>query len=189
MKTGSKAFLIKIRYWVLTLLFFLSVIVYLDRVSISLTGVRIKAELGLSNEQFGWVLAAFALSYALFEVPTGIMGDRLGPRKILTRVVLWWSLFTALTGAANGLISLLVIRFLFGAGEAGAYPNSSIVVSNWFPKSQTGMAQAFIWAARRIGGARARRRARAHRRPPKKDVQRRRYGIPCRRGRVLRRLD
>ena len=155
MKTGSKAFLIKIRYWVLTLLFFLSIIVYLDRVSISLTGVRIKAELGLSNEQFGWVLAAFALSYALFEVPTGIMGDRLGPRKILTRVVLWWSLFTALTGAANGLISLLVIRFLFGAGEAGAYPNSSIVVSNWFPKSQTGMAQAFIWAAGRIGGAMA----------------------------------
>lgn len=116
-------------------------------------GKRIKTDLELTNEQFGWVLGAFALSYALFEVPTGIMGDRIGPRKVLTRVVLWWSFFTALTGAANGLISLLFIRFLFGAGEAGAYPNSSIVVSRWFPRYETGRAQAFIWAAGRIGGA------------------------------------
>ena len=144
---------IKIRHKILTLLFFLSVIVYLDRVCISVTGKRIKADLGLSNEQFGWVLGAFALSYALFEIPTGMMGDKIGPRKVLTRVVLWWSFFTALTGAANGLISLLIIRFLFGAGEAGAYPNSSIVVSRWFPKYETGRAQAFIWAAGRIGGA------------------------------------
>lgn len=144
---------IKIRHRVLTLLFFLSIIVYLDRVCISVMGKRIKSDLGLSNEQFGWVLGAFALSYALFEIPTGIMGDKIGPRKVLTRVVLWWSFFTALTGAANGLISLLIIRFLFGAGEAGAYPNSSIVVSKWFPKYETGRAQAFIWAAGRIGGA------------------------------------
>ncbi|MBC7827842.1 MAG: MFS transporter [Chitinophagaceae bacterium] len=143
----------KIRHKVLTLLFFLSIIVYLDRVCISVTGKRIKADLGLSNEQFGWVLGAFALSYALFEIPAGILGDKIGPRKVLTRVVLWWSFFTALTGAANGLISLLIIRFLFGAGEAGAYPNSSIVVSRWVPRYETGRAQAFIWAAGRIGGA------------------------------------
>ena len=149
----STTFGVKVRHKVLTLLFFLSIIVYLDRVCISVTGKRIKEDLGLSNEQFGWVLGAFALSYALFEVPTGIMGDRLGPRKILTRVVLWWSFFTALTGAANGLISLVIIRFLFGAGEAGAYPNSSIVVSKWFPRNETGRAQSFIWAAGRIGGA------------------------------------
>ena len=145
--------IIKIRHKVLTLLFFLSIIVYLDRVCISVMGKRIKTDLDLTNEQFGWVLGAFALSYALFEIPTGIMGDKIGPRKVLTRVVLWWSFFTALTGAANGLISLLIIRFLFGAGEAGAYPNSSIVVSKWFPKYETGRAQAFIWAAGRIGGA------------------------------------
>ena len=144
---------IKVRHKVLTLLFFLSIIVYLDRVCISVSGKRIKDDLGLSNEQFGWVLGAFALAYALFEVPTGIMGDRFGSRKVLTRVVLWWSLFTALTGVANGLISLMIIRFLFGMGEAGAYPNSSIVVSRWFPKYETGRAQAFIWAAGRIGGA------------------------------------
>ena len=81
------------------------------------------------------------------------MGDKIGPRKVLTRVVLWWTFFTALTGAANGLVSLVIIRFLFGAGEAGAYPNSSIVVSKWFPKYEVGKAQAFIWAAGRIGGA------------------------------------
>ena len=154
LKKGSP-YAIKIRHKVLTLLFFLSIIVYLDRVCISVTGKRIKADLDLSNEQFGWVLGAFALSYALFEIPTGLMGDRLGPRKVLTRVVLWWSFFTALTGWANGFISLLVIRFLFGAGEAGAYPNSSIVVSKWFPRYETGRAQAFIWAAGRIGGAMA----------------------------------
>ena len=144
---------IKTRHLVLTLLFFLSIIVYLDRVCISVMGKRIKADLNLSNEQFGWVLGAFALSYALFEIPTGIMGDKFGPRKVLSRVVLWWSFFTALTGAANGLISLVIVRFLFGAGEAGAYPNTSIVVSKWFPKYETGRAQSFIWAAGRIGGA------------------------------------
>lgn len=152
-KLGPPTSGMKIRYKVLTLLFFLSIIVYLDRVCISVMGKRIKYDLDLSNEQFGWVLGAFALSYALFEIPTGVMGDRIGPRKVLTRVVLWWSFFTALTGAANGLMSLLLIRFLFGAGEAGAYPNSSIVVSKWFPKHETGTAQAFIWAAGRIGGA------------------------------------
>ena len=122
---------IRVRHKVLTLLFFLSIIVYLDRVCISVTGPRIKKELALNNEQFGWVLAAFALSYALFEIPTGMMGDRSGPKKILTRVVLWWSFFTAVTGLANGLMMLIIIRFLFGAGEAGAFPNSSIVVSKW----------------------------------------------------------
>lgn len=144
---------IRVRHKVLTLLFFLSIIVYLDRVCISVTGPRIKKELALNNEQFGWVLAAFALSYALFEIPTGMMGDRSGPKKILTRVVLWWSFFTAITGLANGLAMLIIIRFLFGAGEAGAFPNSSIVVSKWFPKYETGRAQAFIWSAGRIGGA------------------------------------
>jgi MFS transporter, ACS family, glucarate transporter len=153
LKKDQGTYGIKIRHKVLTLLFFLSIIVYLDRVSISVTGKRIKADLELNNEQFGWVLGAFALSYALFEIPTGILGDRVGPRKVLTRVVLWWSLFTALTGLANGLTSLLLIRFLFGAGEAGAYPNSSIAVSKWFPKYEIGRAQAFIWAAGRIGGA------------------------------------
>ncbi len=141
------------RYRVLSFLFFLSIITYLDRVCISVVGVRMKADLGLTNEQFGWVLGAFALAYALFEIPTGALGDRLGPRRVLTRVVVWWSGFTALTGTATGFLYLLVVRFLFGVGEAGAYPNASIVVSRWFPAVETGRAQAFIWAAGRLGGA------------------------------------
>src|SRR5258708_9248402 len=119
------------RYRVLIMLFFLILITYLDRICISLVGVRIKNEFNLSNEQFGWVLGAFALAYALFEIPTGILGDKIGQRKVLIRIVLWWSLFTALTGVATGLISLVLTRFLFGAGEAGAFPNGTGVISRW----------------------------------------------------------
>jgi ACS family glucarate transporter-like MFS transporter len=148
-----RAFFMQIRYKVLAYLFSLSVIVYLDRVCISLVSGQIKKDLSISTEMWGWVLSAFALSYAIFELPTGIMGDRVGPRRILVRVVVWWSVFTALTGAAFHWIHLVIVRFLFGAGEAGAYPNTSIVVARWFPSSETGMAQSYIWAAGRIGGA------------------------------------
>ncbi|MCY7350419.1 MAG: MFS transporter, partial [Cytophagaceae bacterium] len=143
----------KLRYRVLGFLVLLSIITYLDRVCISLLGKSIKADLGLSNEQFGWVLGSFSLAYALFEVPTGALGDRLGPRRVLTRIVIWWSGFTALTGTAFNLVSLMVVRFLFGIGEAGAYPNASIVIARWFPAHETARAQAFIWAAGRLGGA------------------------------------
>lgn len=125
------------RYLVQVLLFFLILITYLDRVCISLVGVRIKSEFNLSNEEFGWVLGTFALAYALFEIPAGVLGDRIGQRKILIRIVLWWSLFTALTGFTVGFITLLCVRFLFGMGEAGAFPNSTAVISRWFPASET----------------------------------------------------
>src|SRR5262245_61446986 len=115
------------RYRVLVFLFFLTFITYLDRIAISLVGVRIKADFDLSNEEFGWVVAAFSLAYALFEIPSGILGDRIGQRAVLIRIVLWWSLFTVLTGLTTGLITLIIVRFLFGVGEAGAYPNSSAV--------------------------------------------------------------
>jgi len=109
--------------------------------------------LHLDNEQFGYILGAFSIAYALFEIPTGTLGDRIGPRRVLTRVVLWWSAFTALTGSAFNYVYLLIIRFMFGVGEAGAYPNASIVISRWFPKTETGRAQSYIWAGGRIGGA------------------------------------
>ena len=125
------------RYRVLILLFFLTLITYLDRICISLVGVRIKSEFKLSNEQFGWVLGAFALAYALFEIPAGVLGDRIGQRKVFIRIVLWWSLFTALTGATMGLFTLMGTRFLFGMGEAGAFPNGSGTISRWFPVGET----------------------------------------------------
>lgn len=140
------------KYAVLTVLSILSVITFLDRNAISLAGQRITTELGLTESQFGWILSAFTISYGLFEIPGGRLGDRFGPRKILARVVLWWSFFTFLTGWAGGFMSLFVIRFLFGAGEAGAYPNTAIVVRQWFPALERGGAQAMIWMASRIGG-------------------------------------
>jgi ACS family glucarate transporter-like MFS transporter len=137
---------------VLSFLFALSTITYIDRTCISLVASDIKSDLKIGNDQWGWILSAFALSYALFELPTGALGDRLGPRRVLTRVVVWWSAFTALTGTATSWLHLVIVRFLFGAGEAGAYPNASIVVSRWFPRQETGRAQAYIWAAGRVGG-------------------------------------
>jgi sugar phosphate permease len=125
------------RYRVGILLYFLILITYLDRTTISLVGVRVKAAFHLSNTQFGYVLGAFALAYALFEVPSALLGDRWGQRKVFLRIVVWWSVFTALTGAVNGFASLLIIRFLFGMGEAGAYPNSTGTICRWFPKSET----------------------------------------------------
>src|SRR6185295_15000451 len=131
------------RYRVLVFLFFLTLITYLDRICISLVGVRMKSEFGLNNEQFGWVLGAFSLAYALFEIPSGVLGDRIGQRAVFIRIVLWWSLFTALTGATTGLVSLVFARFLFGAGESGAYPNSSGTISRWFPATET--ARSISW--------------------------------------------
>ena len=133
------------RYRVHIFLFFLMMITYLDRVCISLLGVRIKTSFHLSNEQFGWALGAFALSYAIFEIPAGILGDRIGQRSSLIRIVLWWSFFTAITGLTTGLITLVFTRFLFGMGEAGAFPNSTGAISRWFPMAETSRAVSFLF--------------------------------------------
>ena len=124
------------RYRVLIFLFSLMFITYLDRISIGLVGKRIISEFNLSNEEFGWILSAFSLAYAIFEIPTGIMGDRIGQKVVLIRIVLWWSLFTALTGITTGLVTLIIVRFLFGMGEAGALPTMSGVISRWLPANE-----------------------------------------------------
>src|SRR6476469_9245765 len=98
---------------------------------------------------------AFTLAYGLFEIPTGRLGDRIGARAVLTRIVIWWSVFTALTGAASGFVSLLVIRFLFGAGEAGAFPNSARVLSRWLPAGERGRAQGALLLAANLGAVAA----------------------------------
>lgn len=130
-------------------------ITFLDRIAIASAGPRIQNALHLSAGQWGWVLGAFILAYGLFEIPTGAMGDRNGPRNVLTRIVIWWSAFTALTGAALSFTPLVAIRFLFGAGEAGAYPNMAAVTRQWFPVKERARAQGFIWGASRFGGAMA----------------------------------
>ena len=141
------------RYRVLVFLFFLILITYLDRTCISLVGVRIKSEFKLTNEQFGWVLASFSLAYAIFEIPSGILGDRIGQRSVLIRIVLWWSLFTALTGVTTGFFTLIIVRSLFGMGEAGAFPNSSGVVSHWFPAKETARSISSLFIGLNAGAA------------------------------------
>lgn len=131
----------------------LAIITYLDRVCISVAGPRMQAELGISPEAWGWVTGMFALSYGLFEIPSGALGDRIGPRKVLTRIVIWWSTFTALTGAVSHYALLLVTRFCFGMGEAGAYPNAAVVIARWFPLKRRARTWGIVWMTSQIGGA------------------------------------
>lgn len=138
---------------ILTMLVILGMVTFLDRINISVAGATIMDELGLTPLEWGWVQSAFILSYGLMQMPMGAFGDRHGHRRVLTLIVLWWSAFTCLTGLAGGLASLLVIRFMFGVGEAGSSPCSTGVISRWFPKEKVGRAQGFIWAATRLGGA------------------------------------
>jgi MFS family permease len=151
-------------------------VTYIDRVCIKQVGGDMRQALGVSEAQFAWVFSAFGLAYALFEVPSGWLGDRFGPRRVLGRIVVWWSLFTALTGCVwrftldsgyevelpwggalpllfDGFLLLLLIRFLFGMGEAGAYPNIARALRNWFPYSRRGLAQGLLWMFGRWGGA------------------------------------
>jgi MFS transporter, ACS family, glucarate transporter len=143
----------KYRHTVLWLLILLFAITYLDRVCISVAGPRIQEDLHIGPIGWGWVTAMFTLSYCLFEIPAGALGDRIGPRRVLTRIVLWWSAFTALTGMVPNYYLLLIARFGFGAGEAGAFPNSSIVVARWFPARQRASISGITLMASQVGGA------------------------------------
>jgi MFS transporter, ACS family, glucarate transporter len=144
---------VKYRHRVLTLLATLSVLTYLDRVCISVAGPRIQSELDLSPQDWGLVTGAFAIAYALFEIPSGYLGDRFGARAMLVRIVLWWSAFTTLTVFVTKLSSLVIIRFFFGAGEAGAYPTASTSVFRWFPTAERGRAFGVIFLSSQLGGA------------------------------------
>ena len=141
------------RYWVVVFALALAMIMYIQRVAISAAAPYITKDFHLTNTEMGWVFSAFAASYALMEIPMGLLGDKLGVRRILTQVVLLWSVFTALTGAAWNLASLLVIRFMFGTGEAGCFPNLTRMLSAWLPVGERIKAQALMWAFGRWGGA------------------------------------
>lgn len=141
------------RYVVIAFLCALAFLTYFDRVCIASASDSIERDLKLSHDQMGLILGAFWLAYGLFEIPSGYLGDRFGARKTLARIVLAWSLFTALSGAAAGFVSLLTFRFLFGVGEAGAYPNMARVQSHWFaPRVQARMG-GILWLVSRWGGA------------------------------------
>jgi MFS family permease len=162
----------RVRFGVLTFISSLSILTYLDRTCISRVQKEIERDLAISHAEMGLVFGAFYIGYGLFEVPAGWMGDTWGSRRVLARIVLWWSVFTALTGAIGWFkgyrdyqilllgweasvlfLSILLVRFLFGCGEAGAYPNLARVVSTWFPFQERGLAQGAIWFFARLGGA------------------------------------
>src|SRR5437899_9659051 len=132
----------RVRAKVLAFAFLLAAVTYLDRICISAAAPFIMADLHLSVLQMSVVFSAFTLSYSLFEIPSGWLGDVRGPRRVLTRIVVWWSAFTMLTGAARGFHSLVTIRFLFGAGEAGAFPNIARRLSPRASPSERGRATA-----------------------------------------------
>jgi len=129
----------------------LSGILYLDRICMSQAVVPIQREFNLSNTEVSLVLMAFTLAYGIFAVPAGWLGDRFGPRKTLSALVIAWSGFTALTGMATGLAILLVARFLFGASEAGAFPNVAKVMARWFAHGERGRVQGVMLAFAQIG--------------------------------------
>jgi ACS family glucarate transporter-like MFS transporter len=141
------------RYWMVVFAVTLAILSYIDRVCISQAAPVISQDLGLSKTQMGYIFSSFAVAYALFEIPGGWMGDVIGPRKVLMRIVLWWSGFTALTGFAWNFSSLFVVRFLFGAGEAGCFPNLTKAFSTWLPTSERVRAQGIMWTFARWGGA------------------------------------
>jgi len=143
------------RYALVVVTFCLSVLLYVDRACISAAKEPIEKSLALSDEQMGWILSSFALGYALFQAPAGLLADRLGPRKVLSAVAALWSIFTGLTAAAGGYLSLIFVRFLFGAGEAGAFPNMARATLAWIPMSERGIVQGINFSGSRIGAAAA----------------------------------
>jgi len=147
MKTQTK------RYGFFLGSFFITLLLYVDRVCISSAKDSIAGDLHLSDTQIGWVLSAFALGYALFQVPGGAMGDKYGVRKIMTVIMVLWSVFTSLTGVAWNYISMLFFRFVFGAGEAGAFPNFSRAAFSWVPLNERGIFQGINFSGSRLGAA------------------------------------
>src|ERR1043166_1269285 len=128
------------RYGVLGFTLALTAIAYLDRVCIATAAPAMKNDLQLSDVQMGSVFSAFTLAYALFEVPSGWLADRFGARLMLTRIVIWWSAMTAVTGWAGGFASLFAVRFLFGVGEAGTFPSITRAYGRWLPVRERGRA-------------------------------------------------
>ncbi len=148
-----KKTLIPFRIFLVLGSFLLTVLLYIDRTVISVAKDDISGDLGLSSTQFGWIMAMFTLGYALFQTPSGKLADKYGPRAVITGIVTAWSALTALTGAAWNYLSLLIIRFVFGAGEAGAFPSLAKVTYNWFPLKERGIVQGINFSGSRIGAA------------------------------------
>src|SRR5271170_693954 len=141
------------RWYVLLLISVMYLITYLDRVNISTAAPEISKEFGFDKITMGVIFSAFVWAYALFQVPGGWLSDRFGARGVLTGVVAYWSIMTAATAAAFSATSFIVIRFLFGVGEAGAFPGATRAMQLWYPQSERGFVQGITHSASRLGAA------------------------------------
>src|SRR5208337_4509194 len=141
------------RWYILVLISLMYLITYLDRVNISTAAPVISKEFGFDKITMGVIFSAFVWSYALFQIPGGWLGDRFGPRRVLTAIVTYWSVMTAFTAAASGVLSFAVVRFLFGIGEAGAFPVATRAMQLWFPRQERGLVQGVSHSASRLGAA------------------------------------
>ncbi len=142
----------RVRYGVFAFLCAVTLLLYLDRMCLGKAAPFIQKDLGLSDQEMGAVHSAFMISYGMFEVISGHWADRFGSRRVLTRIVIWWSVFTALTGAASSFTMLLAVRFLFGAGEAGALPNVARIVDQWFPECDRARMRGLVNLPALVGG-------------------------------------
>jgi MFS family permease len=138
---------------VVTFALTLAILSYIDRVALSKAAPRVQEALGINEQNWGFVVGAFGLGYALFEIPGGFLGDWLGPKKVLIRIVLWWSAFTASMGFMWSYMSLAIAQFLFAAGEAGCFPNLTKAFASWLRREERVRIQGVMWAAARFGGA------------------------------------
>lgn len=143
----------RVRYGVLYFAVTLAVVTYIDRVALSIAAPSVRKDLHLGSDQMGFIFSMFAVAYSLFEVPCGYLCDRIGPRRVLLRIVLWWSFFTAATGQAWSFVSMTVTEFLFGAGEAGCFPSITRAFTAWLPHKERSRAQGIVWLSARWGGA------------------------------------
>ena len=142
-----------VRHRVVAFCVALAAITYMDRVAIANLAKFVTRDLALTDEQMSLVFSAFTLAYGSFEIPTGRWGDKIGTRRVLMRIVSWWSAFTIATAGAFNYASLLTIRFLFGAGEAGAWPNAAKTFSKWIPLAERGRTQGIFFAGAFFGAA------------------------------------
>jgi sugar phosphate permease len=138
---------------VLFLISLMYLITYLDRVNISTVAPVISQEFNFDKVTMGLIFSAFVWSYALFQIPGGWLGDRFGPRRILTAIVGYWSVMTALTAFASGAMSFVFVRFMFGVGEGGAFPVATRSMQLWFPRQERGLVQGVSHSASRLGAA------------------------------------
>lgn len=151
----------RVRHTVLGGACLLAVITYVLRVGFSSVSTEIRDDLGLRQDHWGYLVAAFMVPYGIFEVPWGSLGDRLGVRGPLALVALGGAATTAAVvlvpllppGAAVTLMAIFALRFLFGAFQAGTFPLISRMLADWTPTAERGQAQGFVWMSSRVGGS------------------------------------